>query len=112
MIKHNEVWVGYHVDNLKFCEFSNRLYTAGISSMWKFVKEINTPESAFAEHPGLWSIITEIGVPEYGMGIRRNLVVTDKLTPLSTGVRVGKYLLGGSPIADGIIVCKIDEKIE
>ena len=35
LIKHNEVKVGYIVDNLKFCEFNDRLYTAGISSLWK-----------------------------------------------------------------------------
>lgn len=69
LIKHNEVWVGYAIDNLKFCEFSNRLYTAGFSSFWKLIGEINSPETARTEHPGLYSTIIEIGVPEYGMGI-------------------------------------------
>ena len=46
------------------------------------------------------------------MGIKRSLITTDMHTPLSTAVRVNKYLLGGSPLADGIMVCKINEKIE
>jgi len=49
LIKHNEVKVGYIVDNLKFCEFNDRLYTAGISSLYKVMNAMNPPEEARKE---------------------------------------------------------------
>jgi len=51
----------------------------------------------------------ELGIPEYGMGIKRTLALTDKLAPLSNALRIGKFMIGGSPLQDGIIVCKIKE---
>jgi hypothetical protein len=49
LIKHNEVKVGYIVDNLKFCEFNDRLYTAGISSLYKVMNAMDPPEEARKE---------------------------------------------------------------
>lgn len=106
LIKHNEVKVGYMIDNLKFCEFSDRLYTAGISSIYNLEKKMGHWSKVRADHhDGVFSSIIELGIPEFGMGIKRSLVTTELLAPLSGALRIGNFLIGGSPIQDGIIVC-------
>lgn len=60
----------------------------------------------------MFSNIIELGIPEFGMGIKRVLIHTDKLSPISNALRIGNFLIGGSQIADGIIVCPVDERIE
>jgi hypothetical protein len=110
LIKHNEVKVGYIVDNLKFCEFNDRLYTAGISSLWKVWQMMDdTANIRNDRHEGVYSAMIELGIPEYGMGVKRHLALTDRMAPLSNALRINKWMIGGSPIQDGIMVCKIAE---
>ena len=112
LTKHNEVKAGYHIDNLKYCEFSDRLYAGAVSSLYHLSTSMTPLEQARGPHPGLLSHIVELGIPEYGMGIKRNVVTTDRLSPLSIGLRIGAWAIGGSPVQDGILVCKVDERVE
>ena len=109
LTKHNEVQVGYAIDNLKYCEFSDRIYTAGMGSVYKHITTLNPPSKARGPNPGIFGVMQELGIPEYGMGIKRDLVITDKLNGMSNAVRIGNHLIGGSYIDDGILVCKIDD---
>lgn len=44
LTKHNEIKVGYAVDNIKYCEFSDRLYVGGVFSLYKHMKAMNPIE--------------------------------------------------------------------
>lgn len=44
LTKHNEVKVGYLIDNLKYCEFSDRLYAGAVSSVWHLSQALNPRE--------------------------------------------------------------------
>ena len=64
----------------------------------KLCGAMNPPENARGHHEGVYSAMIELGIPEYGMGIKRTLALTDKLAPLSNALRIGKFMIGGSPL--------------
>ena len=110
LTKHNEVETGYVIDNLKYCHLNDRLYTGGIATLHKHTKAMDPPSKARDHHPENYSVMQELGIPEFGMGIKRDLVVTDKMGGMSNALRVGHHLVGGSPLADGVLICYIDEE--
>ena len=100
------------LDNLKYDHNTGKLYTAGLSKLadgLKFSPEPK-PNAYFSE---VYSAIIEVDVGLFDQpSIQRNLVMSNKIMMLSNGLRMGKYVIAGSPVYDGILVCPIDENTE
>ena len=107
----NEVKVGYLIDNLKYDSETDSVLTGGIVSI-STLKKIMTHMPKLHVEPGVNSVIMDINVPSSGDGTFRKLAISDKVMFLSNGLRMSKYILGGSPTHPGIIICPLKEDTE
>lgn len=108
------VRIGHMVDNLKYDDINNKLYTGTINSMFSILFLYPASGSQVAFNTGG---VTEMAIPKVnGQASQsdwliRDLIVTNKLNAISNGLRMGNQLLLSSLSYDGYLICPFDDDI-